>query len=390
MIKSLSLPRGTWAGLISSLMEAYNMAIYSFSAPLLARWMFRGVSMSRALFFSYCLVLIGSCLLYPTGAIVYGFLGDKIGRQRVCTRSTLGLALATGMMALVPFDWIYFLLLICVQHFFSGGEYQGSIVFAIEHAQREKTGALSALSCLFSVGGLCAASGLATLALLAEDPLWLRSCFLVGALGGLLSYFLKNHCLETPVFSSLPKKDPIHPFLKAQWKQICGATVVFSFFIVSYTFLFLFLPLIRMDHIRTETFGTFQSLVLYGLFLILAGYLADRIGMRKMMLLGTGLFCIAILPLCHFCTHMYVLQGILALFACCVIGPIHGWMLHQFKPEERCRGVFLSSAIAFSLFGGSTVPLCLLLLEQSLALSALYPLTIAAAAFCILQKRGPA
>ncbi|MES2121446.1 MAG: MFS transporter, partial [Chlamydiota bacterium] len=281
MIKSGALPKETWVGLVSSLMEAYNMAIYSFSAPLLARWMFRDASMPSALFFSYSLVLIGSCFLYPAGALVYGFLGDKIGRQKICTHSTLGLALATGMMALVPFEWTYFLLLICIQHFFSGGEYQGSIVFAIEHAQREKNGALSALSCFFSVCGLCAASGLATLALLTEDPLWMRSSFLVGALGGLLSYLLKNHCRETPVFSTLSQVDLTRPFLRAQWKKICGATIVFSFFIAGYSFLFLFLPLVQVDRIRTESFDTFQSLLLYGLLLVIAGYLADRIGMRK-------------------------------------------------------------------------------------------------------------
>ncbi len=65
-------------------------------------------------------------------------------------------------------------------------------------------------------------------------------------------------------------------------------------------------------------------------------------------------------------------------------------MLQQFKPEERCRGVFFSTAIATSLFGGSTVPICLILFEQSqsLIVCALYPLSIAAATFYILQKRN--
>ena len=144
-----------WIGWLSSLVEAYNMAIYSFVAPLIAPLLFKDQTASNAIFFSYCLVFIGSCLMYTAGAVYYGLIGDRIGRQKICVYSTLGLAIATGLMSVIPvylFEnaWIYFLLLIGAQHFFSGGEYHGSIIFSLEHSEPRQNGLASSLSCLFA------------------------------------------------------------------------------------------------------------------------------------------------------------------------------------------------------------------------------------------------
>ncbi len=395
--KKLSLPKEAWIGLLSSLVEAYNMAIFSFTAPFFAKRLFCDATPWSAVFFSYSLVFIGSCFLYPAGAIYFGFLGDKKGRQKTCTRSTLGLGLATGMMGFIPIDlfgaqaWICFLLLICAQHFFSGGEYHGSIVFSLEHAREQKSGFMSSASCLFAVAGIALASGLATQSLMIQNPLWVRGCFLIGGIGGLLSYFFKNHCEETPIFAAIPKEllKTVQPkeFLQNQWRRILGTVLILGFFCISYSFIFIFLPLTR----EGQTFDTLQSLIIYALFLIAAGILADRFGMQKIMRIGCILFSIAIIPLCYFSTHLLILQMTLTIFACLVIGPIHSWMLNQFEPHERCRGIFISSAIATCLFGGSTVPICLILFEKShsLAITGIYPLvfSLCALAYLTLAKK---
>lgn len=373
------VPKEAWAGLVSSLMEAYNMAIYSFTAPFLAQELFQQQEAWSALFFSYALIFAGSCLLYPAGALFYGFLGDKLGRQKTCTYATLGLALSTGMMGLIPFGeyaWVCFLLLIGAQHFFSGGEYNGSIVFSLEHAEEQRGGLMSATSCLFAVAGLMAANGFAALA---HNTLWIRGCFLLGALGGIVSYFIKNHCKETPAFAALPTA---YSSLQADWRNIVGAIVVLAFFMVSYSFLFLFLPLVR----GAGTFDTLWVLGLYALSLVLGGVLADRVGARKVMAIGCALFALAIIPLSYFPNSI---QAVLTLFASLVIGPIHSWLLRQFAVQERCRGIFISSAVATALFGGSTVLICLMLFEksQSLLVCCLYPLLIAFCALTYLVRR---
>lgn len=394
-----TLPKEVWIGWFSSAVEAYNMAIYSFIAPLLAPLLFQQATTWNAIFFSYSLALLASCLLYPAGAIYYGLIGDQYGRQKICIYSTLGLAIATGMMGLVPIHflgnhgWICFLILICAQHFFSGGEYHGSIVFSLEHSEQKQSGFMSSLSCLFAVLGLASANGLASLSFVMQDELWIRICFLVGAAGGLISYILKNHCQETPAFTDLSqeqlKEVKWSAFIKLAYKKIAITVLVLAFFLVSYTFLFIFLPLASLK-VHTQNFDTFKSLIAYGLCLVFSGRIADRIGIQKTLLIGICLFSIAIIPLCYLCSDLLVLQIILTPFACLVIGPIHSWMLDQFDVQQRCRGIFISSAIATSIFGGSTVPICLMILEKShsLAICSMYPLTIALSAFgCLIWMR---
>jgi hypothetical protein len=76
-----------WIGWLSSLIEAYNMAIYSFLVPILIPLFGK----PRSLLLSYSLVFIGS-FFYPIGAAYYGFIGDKRGRRKTCIHTTLGLA----------------------------------------------------------------------------------------------------------------------------------------------------------------------------------------------------------------------------------------------------------------------------------------------------------
>lgn len=393
----VQLPKEVWIGWISSAVEAYNMAIYSFLAPLLAMTIFQKSSEADALFFSYVLVFIGSCFLYPLGSFYYGFLGDKEGRQKTCIYSTLGLAVATGLMGLVPIgfladaSWICFLVLLCTQYFFSGGEYYGSIVFSLEHADNTKKheGLLSALSCLFAVFGLVAANGMASVSIAMGGEMWIRACFLAGGVGGLISYLLKNYCRETPVFTAIMKEslsmDWIS-FFQSEWKKVLRATMVFAFFMVSYSFIFIFLPLIPLSEGLGHNFDTFKSLIAYGFFLLAAGWLADRIGVCRTMSIGMICFSILIIPLCYLCSDLLVLQLVLTVCACLAIGPIHSWMLQLFEPSHRCRGIFMSSALAIALFSGSTVPICLMILEtsQSLFITSIYPFVISLASLLAL------
>jgi MHS family proline/betaine transporter-like MFS transporter len=383
-IKSLS--KEVWIGWISSMVEAYNMAIYSFIAPILAASLFQQIDTSEAVFFSYALVFVGACLLYPLGAFYYGYIGDKKGRQKTCVYSTLGLAIATGLMGVISFrldiSWIVFLFLIGMQHFFSGGEYYGSIIFSLEHGKQQQNGLMSALSCLFAVFGIVMANGLATISSMADNLMWIRICFFLGGIGGIISFVLKKYCCETPAFLAIEQKSNIDNwsvFFKSQWQTIIRAVLVLAFYIVSYSFIFMFLPLVPLEFSEEQNFDTFKSLIAYGFFLVFSGVLADQIGMQKTMLLGVMLFAFLILPLCYWCRDLFLLQIVLTACASLVIAPIHGWILHQFEAYHRCRGIFVSSAIVISIFYGSTVPLCLLIYESfhSLIICCIYPLCTA-------------
>lgn len=385
-----ALPKEVFIGWIASLTEAYNTAIFSFLAPMLALSHFQNENSFSALFFSYSLVFLGSSLFYPMGAFYYGTMGDAKGRQKTCVYSTLGLAISTGLIAFIPegtYSAFFLLIFICAQHFFSGGEYYGSVVFSIEHADKEKNGVLSALSCLFASFGLALANGFAYLPLLKGNELWMKSCFIIGALGGMVSYFLKNYCQETPAFKSLASLDgnkiKVLEFMKKRGRSLLKVVIVSALFIISYNFIFVFLPLTQ---IGIETKDSFKPLIFYGFSILFAGFLADKFGVNQVLMSGILLFSLSVIPVCFFEMELWVRQTILTASASLIIGPIHSFMINQFSPKERCRGLFIGSAIAMSLFGGSTVPICLLLIFKfkSLAAASLYPMAISAASFIYL------
>jgi len=366
-------------GWFSSLSESYNSAIYTFLAPFLAQRLFWQQTAWNAVFFSYCIFWIAVGLFYPAGAAYFGLIGDKKGRNRTCLYSTFGLALTTGVMGLIPmgeYAWIFFGLFICLQFFFSGGEYSGSVVFALEHAKEQKSGLLGSVSSLFSVFGLLLANGFAILSQLSQNEWAARTCFFVGAGGGLLSYLLKNHCRETPSFLSQRPLDTVDLFslIRRRSSEIVGAVLVIGLFYVLFGFIFLFLPLAFDEQVGPQ-FDTFKALMVYGLCLVVAGWLSDRIGAARLIAFGSILVGASILPLCSLCHDLLTLQVLLTMLACLIIGPVHSWTLQQFAVQERCRGIFMSSAIAMLLFCGSTVPVCLLLFEtfHSLAICGLYP-----------------
>ena len=385
------ISKEVWIGWFSSTVEAYNMALYGFAAPILAGLLFRNQESGAALFYSYALVLLAAGVFYPFGAIYFGVMGDREGRQKICVYSTLGLGFATGCMGLVPFfegAWILFLILICGQYFFSGGEYYSSIIFSLEHSTAKQKGLLSSMSCLFAVFGIACANGLIQLS---EGLSLMRVAFLLGAVGGILSYLLKNHCAETPPFKALRGQESIPTllFIRREWLKILSGTLLLAFFWVSYTFIFFVLPLLPLE--AHSHFDTFQSLLLYGALLVVSGMLADRIGLEKLILAGLILFGFALIPLLAFVKQLLPIQLALTAFACLVIGPVHSWLLKLFPAETRCRGVFFSYALSASLFAGSTVPICLALFEGSgsLLICALYPTLVAFSALIWLLCYHP-
>lgn len=382
------LSKEVWVGWFSSSVEAYNMALYGFAAPFLASQLFESENSSTALFFSYALVLVAAGLFYPFGALYFGAMGDREGRQKICVYSTLGLGAATGLMGIIPFGewaWIFFLLLICVQYFFSGGEYYSSIIFSLEHAPTPGA-LLSALSCLFAVFGIALANGVISLF---QDPVSMRLCFISGGMGAVLSYLLKNHCQETPPFAARRQNDyiPWRALLQKEWPKIGTATLLLAFFWVSYTYIFFALPLLPLS--AAHPFDTFKALLAYGIFLTLSGIVAERIGVTRSIQAGVGLFSLATPLLMLFAVDLLTAQLTLTACACLAIAPVHSWMVAQFPVETRCRAIFLAYALSAALFAGSTVPIVLVLFDatKSLLITALYPAVIGMSTWGTLTGR---
>lgn len=124
----MKLNKNLIIGLFSCSIESYTSSLYVFAGPELKANIFPYLSADSATFFHYLILALG-LLCYPLGGNLFGFIGDKIGRKKALTYSSLGLALSTGLLGLVPLGfsglWVYlpailFTVLFCLQHFCSG------------------------------------------------------------------------------------------------------------------------------------------------------------------------------------------------------------------------------------------------------------------------------
>ncbi|GAB2475176.1 hypothetical protein GCM10027030_06860 [Luteococcus sediminum] len=93
-----------------------------------------------------------SFIARPIGGLVFGPLGDKIGRQKVLAITMIMMSVATAAIGMLPTsatigNWAFALLIACrlVQGFSTGGEYAGATTFVAEYSPEARRGFLSSI-----------------------------------------------------------------------------------------------------------------------------------------------------------------------------------------------------------------------------------------------------
>lgn len=218
-----NLRRATLASSIGSALEYYDFALYGLAAALIfGKLFFPALGANAALIASFATLAVGF-LARPIGGLIFGVLGDKIGRKWVLMvtialmggASTLIGALPTADQ-LGPLGWIApALLIVCrlLQGLGAGAEQAGATVLMAEYSPRKRRGFFSALPFVGIMLGTLLASVVFWLITLApEDVLlgWLwRIPFLVSILLILVAVFIRSRLKETPAYIELEKSDQV-------------------------------------------------------------------------------------------------------------------------------------------------------------------------------------
>jgi MFS family permease len=210
--------RVLWASLVGTSLESYDFYIFSYFSALFAGPLFFAplgpVGGTLA-----ALANIGvGFVIRPVGAIVFGHLGDRIGRRRTLLVTILLMGVATGLIGLLPTyamaGWLGAVLLVLlrlVQGFSLGGEWAGAVLLASEHAGQKRHAFYAAVPQLGSpIGSLASAFLLIGFgAGFGPDALggwaW-RIPFLVAIPFLLVSLYLRWSIDETPVFRELEQQ----------------------------------------------------------------------------------------------------------------------------------------------------------------------------------------
>jgi len=205
---------------LSTVVEWYDFTLYLYFATVLARVFFGGGETSLAITLGGFAV---AYLMRPVGAVVFGHIADRHGRQPMLLLSMAVMSAAMLLTALLPTyalvgpaaAWLLFALR-CVMGFSVGGEYTGVIAYLLEGSRPDRRGLIASLAAAASEVGALLAVGVAalTVSLTSEPALtswgW-RIPFLFGAALAGTVWFARRGLEESPDFERLRDAGALHP-----------------------------------------------------------------------------------------------------------------------------------------------------------------------------------
>ncbi|MCG8372528.1 MAG: MFS transporter, partial [Balneolales bacterium] len=157
------------AGLFGNILEWYDFAIYGFFAATIADQFFPSDNQTTSLIAAFGAFAAGF-LMRPIGSIIFGRIGDVMGRKKMLFLSVMLMAIPTFIIGILPTHSqigftaaILMVFLRMLQGLSVGGEYTGSIVFLMEHAPEDKRGLFSSFSMVGATLGILLGSGFGAL-----------------------------------------------------------------------------------------------------------------------------------------------------------------------------------------------------------------------------------
>ena len=208
------------ASFIGNFVEWFDYAAYGYLAAIIATVFFPETDKTTALLATFAVFAI-SFLVRPLGGVVWGHIGDKVGRKQALSLSILIMSGATFCIALLPsygavgvFAPILLLLVRVVQGFSASGEYAGASAFLVEYAPPKRRGLYASVVPASTATGLLLGSLIAALltGVVSDGQMhdwgW-RLPFLLAAPMGLIGRYIRLRLEDTPVFRALEKDDDV-------------------------------------------------------------------------------------------------------------------------------------------------------------------------------------
>jgi MFS family permease len=375
---SAQLRKAVIASTIGTTIEWYDFFLYGTAAGLVFGKLYfpnsDPLSATLLAFGTYFIGFIGR----PIGAAIFGHYGDRIGRKATLIATLLCMGIATFLVAFVPtyasigiWGAILLTILRALQGIGVGGEWGGSVLLAMEWSRTHGQRGLVASWPQF---GVPAGLFLANIAVLAFSA-WSGDQFLVWgwripfALSIILvgvGLWIRLGILETPVFQKLLDSDkvekaPILEVIKKQPREIILSALarmseqapfyIFTAFIFAYA-----VNTLKME--RNFVLAAVMAAAVVSFVTIpLSGHISDRIGRRKMYLIGvvlTGLFGFLYFGMVDTAIPSAVFIAIvLSLIPHDIqYGPQAALIAEAFTPRLRYSGSSLGYQLASIIAGG--------------------------------------
>jgi len=380
--------RGIWkvitASSVGTMIEWYDFYIFGSLAAIISTQFFPGSSPTASFLKTLATFAVGFAVR-PFGALVFGRIGDLIGRKFAFLATLLIMGGSTAAIGFLPgynriglAAPVILVILRLFQGLALGGEYGGAAVYVAEHAPDGRRGYYTSFIQTTATLGLFLSLAVILIvrAIVGEDAFkvwgW-RIPFIISLLLVAISYYIRIRLRESPLFTILKdtgktSRAPIQESFGTwpRWKfffiVLFGATAGQA--VVWYTgqfYALLFMQTVLKVPLVTSYVCVAVALILGAPLFVFFGSLSDRIGRKKIMMAGNLLAALLYLPIYHAmkfysspvnAVALTALVFVQVVFVTMVYGPIAAFLVEAFPARIRYTSLSLPYHFGNGWFGG--------------------------------------
>lgn len=308
------------ASSLGTMFEWYDFFLYGALATFIAKHYFSAVNETTGFIFALAAFAAGF-IVRPLGALVFGRIGDVVGRKNTFLATMALMGVSTFAVGLLPgYDDIgiaapvILIFLRLMQGLAIGGEYGGAAIYVAEHSPADKRGLQTSFIQTTAVLGLILSLVVIMIvrARMSPDAFaewgW-RVPFLISIFLLAISLWIRLKLNESPVFQKMKAESATSkaPFAEAfgRWGNlklvlialfgvVAGQAV--SFYTSTFYMLFFLDRVLKVDGF-TANMIVLAGLVIGGPFYVLFGWLSDRVGRKPIIMSGLALTALTCFPL---------------------------------------------------------------------------------------------
>lgn len=371
---------------LATLVRYYDYGLFGMSAAILSKT-YLPESSDENQMLAFFALFSASVLLRPFGSIIFGKIGDKLGRIESVKIAAILAALTTMMIGFIPSAstigiWAAFLLTAARIVFLVSlaGEIDAIKIYIAEMVGSKRRHFASSLVTLSAQAGVFIAATMyhysqsTELSEHVREYFW-RCNFIAGGLAGILIFLLRKSLVESEVF--LKNKSRVDIFDDMNLLQIINhnkskfiaATVINGMLGGVYQFLIIYLAtfsgnVANLISANEASSSNIKLVLIYALSSIAAGTLADRINYYTQTLISIALSICAMLIMIYYSElGIYSIQchKLIVFIAPFFIIPSYAKVQSLFASKVRMRMCSLSHSLGSMIFSSTTPLFCLLL-----------------------------
>ncbi|MFR0357241.1 MFS transporter [Streptomyces sediminimaris] len=386
-----AVKRAVKAASLGNAMEWFDFGIYSYLAVTIGHVFFPSGSDTVQLLSSFATFAV-AFFVRPLGGVVFGPMGDRIGRKQVLALTMILMALGTFSIGLLPSYatigfWSPALLIFfrLIQGFSTGGEYGGASTFIAEYAPDLRRGFYGSFLELGTLAGYVGAAGLVTILTAVLDgggmEQWgWRVPFLVAGPIGVIGLYLRLRLDETPAFRKLEdgsvhrasdaasgvettSTGDVAKIFRDYWPTLILCICLVGAYNIADYMLLSYMPTYLSDEMGySDTHGLLILIATMAVLMLIinrVGRWSDRFGRKPLLMTGMLGFVLLSLP-----AFLLVRQGslwavsaamlMLGLSLVCLLGTMSATLPALFPTHVRYGSLSIGYNVAVSVFGGTT------------------------------------